>query len=114
MSPRVLRGRALAKIALVGAGLVLVGTAALRRSDDERALRLAVGLVAAGALVLVLVGATLWRRYGGSAGQVHRWSRRSRRNDGVASPWALLRVASWIAVRRRATVVRPSFAKVPR
>jgi type IV secretion system protein VirD4 len=109
-----LRGRALVKIALAGAGLVLVGTAALRRSDDERVVRVAVGFVAVGALVLVLLGVVLWRRYGGSAGQVHRWSRRSRRNEGVASSWALFRVASWIAVRRRATVVRPSFAQVPR
>lgn len=114
MSPRVLRGRALVKVALAAVGLVLVGTAALRRSDEERVLRVAAGFVAVGALVLVLLGVVLWRRYGGSAGQVHRWSRRSRRNDGVASPWALLRVASWIAVRRRATVVRPSFAQVPR
>jgi type IV secretion system protein VirD4 len=114
MSARVWRGRALLRLMLGGAGLVILGTAALQRADDERGRQLAVGLTVAGAVVLLVIAAVLWRRYGGSAGQVHRWSRRSRRNDGVASPWALFRVASWLAVRRRATVVRPSFAQVPR
>lgn len=114
MSARVLRGRALAKVAAAGVGLVLIGAAALRRSIDANTTRVAIGFILVGALLLLLLGIGLWRRHGGSAGQVQRWSRRSRRNDGVASPWALLRVASWIAVRRRATIVRPSFAQVPR
>jgi type IV secretion system protein VirD4 len=114
VSARVWRGRALLRFTLGGAGLVLLGTAALQRADDERGRQLAIGLTVVGAVVLLVIVALLWRRYGGSAGQVQRWSRRSRRNDGVASPWALFRVASWLAVRRRATVVRPSFAQVPR
>jgi hypothetical protein len=49
---------------------------------------------------------------GSSRGTVHRWSRRSRRNAGVASRWALLRAASWLAVRRKAVVLRPSLRKL--
>ncbi|ASR33850.1 hypothetical protein BAY61_01320 [Prauserella marina] len=60
--------------------------------------------------VVLLVGAAVvWsRQRGGSAGLVNRWSRRSRRNDGVASWWSILRSASRFAVRRKATVLRPS------
>jgi type IV secretory pathway TraG/TraD family ATPase VirD4 len=62
----------------------------------------------------LLAGATLvWLRgRGGSAGLVNRWSRRARRNDGVASRWAILRVASRFAVRRSATTLRPSLREL--
>ncbi|MDQ4105460.1 MAG: TraM recognition domain-containing protein [Actinomycetota bacterium] len=63
---------------------------------------------------LMLVGAVaVWRhRWGGSAGLVTRWSRRSRRHHGVASPWAILRVSSGLAMRRKATVLRPSLREL--
>ncbi|MPZ67346.1 MAG: TraM recognition domain-containing protein [Pseudonocardiaceae bacterium] len=63
--------------------------------------------IAGGALLLgsAVVG---WNRYIASSGLVGRWSRRSRRNQGVASAWAILRVASRWAVRRKAAVLRPS------
>jgi type IV secretion system protein VirD4 len=64
-------------------------------------------LVLAGVVVLCGVCAGWWRGWAGSAGLVHRWARRSRRNDGVASTWAILRTASGFAVRRKATVLRP-------
>lgn len=41
------------------------------------------------------------------------WSRRSRRNDGVASSWALLTRASRWAMLRHAHIWRPSLAAVP-
>jgi type IV secretion system protein VirD4 len=65
---------------------------------------------------IAMLGAVVaaWRSgRAGSAGTVRRWSRRSRRQDGVASRWAILRTASAFAVRRRMTVLRPSLAKLP-
>jgi len=63
---------------------------------------------------VLLVGVFLvWRQgRGGSAGLVNRWSRRSRRNQGVASRWAILRTASGWAMRRKATVLRPSLREL--
>jgi type IV secretory pathway TraG/TraD family ATPase VirD4 len=57
-------------------------------------------------VLAVVVG--VWRhRRGGSAGLVTRWARRGQRHHGLASPWAILRVASGFAMRRKATVLRP-------
>ncbi|MGH3995531.1 MAG: type IV secretory system conjugative DNA transfer family protein, partial [Pseudonocardiaceae bacterium] len=72
--------------------------------------------LAGAGLAVALVGAVLWWRYhrSRSAGLVTRWSRRSRRNDGVASVWAILRVGSSWAVRRKTRVLRPSLAGVSR
>jgi hypothetical protein len=39
---------------------------------------------------------------------MRRWSERSRRNEGLASWWSIWRVTSWLAMRRRAKVLRPS------
>ncbi|MCR3720168.1 MULTISPECIES: type IV secretory system conjugative DNA transfer family protein [Prauserella salsuginis group] len=64
-------------------------------------------LMIAGALPLVTVVVLVARRRTGTVGTVSRWSRRSKRNDGVASPWTILRTASWFAVRRKAAVLRP-------
>lgn len=61
-------------------------------------------------LVLALLW---WRGRSGSAGQVHRWAQRSRRNDGVASAWAVFRVSSALAVRRQARTLRPSVRELP-
>jgi type IV secretion system protein VirD4 len=70
--------------------------------------------VLAGITTLALA-IVVWRSgRSGSAGTVRRWSRRSRRNDGVASRWAILRTASCWAVRRKATVLRPSLAGLSR
>ena len=66
-------------------------------------------------LTVLAITVAVWRSgRGGSAGTVRRWSRRSRRNDGVASRWAILRTASRWAVRRKATVLRPSLAGLSR
>ncbi|GAA5026139.1 type IV secretory system conjugative DNA transfer family protein [Actinopolymorpha pittospori] len=69
-------------------------------------------LVVAGLAVTTVALGLVWSRRAGSAGQVGRWSRRSRRNDGVASAWTILRVASGWAMRRKATVLRPSLAQL--
>jgi type IV secretion system protein VirD4 len=70
----------------------------------------------AGGGALVAAGAVwLWHaRRVTSAGTVDRWSRRARRNSGVASRWQILRTASRFAVRRKATVMRPSLRRIPR
>jgi type IV secretion system protein VirD4 len=64
--------------------------------------------------VLVLTGVVVvWRnRRGGSAGLVTRWAHRGHRNHGLASPWAILRVSSALAMRRKATVLRPSLRQL--
>ncbi|MGH3658763.1 MAG: type IV secretory system conjugative DNA transfer family protein, partial [Micromonosporaceae bacterium] len=68
-------------------------------------------LLLAGVVTFVAPMVVWLVRRTGSAGQVRRWSGRSRRNDGVASAWTILRVASWLAMRRRARVLRPSLAR---
>ncbi|MDN5858804.1 MAG: TraM recognition domain-containing protein [Pseudonocardia sp.] len=113
MSRQWVRPQTLRRSALTGAGLLVLGIAAIGRPADGDALRLGFGFVVIGSILLGLHVMLLWRRHGGSSGQVHRWARRSRRNDGVASAWTLWRVASWRAMRKRATIVRPSFAQVP-
>lgn len=61
--------------------------------------------------MLVLGTVMVWRhRRSGSSGLVSRWSSRSRRNQGVASVWVILRVSSAWAMRRRAMILRPSLA----
>lgn len=41
-------------------------------------------------------------------GVVRVWFWRGCRNHGVASSWAILRRSSWLAVRRKARILRPS------
>jgi type IV secretion system protein VirD4 len=61
-----------------------------------------------------LLGALMVRRArGASATTVQVWSRRYRRNSGVASFWVLLWKASRWAMLRRAHVWRPSLQAVP-
>ena len=80
-------------------------------ATDLRPARHAAPLVLlAGTAVLVLVGAAIRRGRSGTRGTVGRWSRRSRRNHGVASRWQVWRTASAFALRRRAAVLRPSLA----
>ena len=66
-----------------------------------------------GGLLVAVSPLMVWMvRRAGSAGQVRRWSHRSRRNDGVASTWMILLVASWLAMRRKARILRPSLAEL--
>lgn len=67
-------------------------------------------LVAGGTLI-VLALAWYVRTASGSNGLIGRWSRKSRRNGGTASRFDILRVSSAWAMRRRATVLRPSLSE---
>ena len=69
-------------------------------------------LLLAGVLTLAAPLLVWLVRRSGSAGHVRRMSTRSRRNDGVASAWTILRIASWLAMRRKARVLRPSLAEL--
>lgn len=66
-----------------------------------------------GALVLLLTFALWLYRREGSAGRVTRLSRRSRRNEGTASAFAIWRTSGRHAARRKAAVMRPSFRELP-
>lgn len=72
-----------------------------------------ISLVLACAVVVCAV-TTVYHRRGRSASVVTRWSTRSRRKHGVASTWDILRVASWVAMRRKATTLRPSLGELTR
>jgi type IV secretion system protein VirD4 len=65
------------------------------------------GALVTGVVLVVVRGRT------GSTGMVNRWSRRTRRNEGMASSWTILRVASGWAMRTKAKVLRPSLREVP-
>lgn len=64
-----------------------------------------------GGPVLLSAAVLAVRGHGGSRGLIGRWSRRSRRNGGVASRWQIWRVASKHAMRRKARVLKPSLRK---
>ena len=66
-------------------------------------------LTAAVAAGLGLVG---WVRFTRTSATVTRWGARSRRKAGVASTLDIARLASWVAMRRKATVVRPSLGEL--
>lgn len=76
-------------------------------------------LVGTAALVtgpaIAAVGILLWiRSRRGTSATIGRWSRRSRRHDGVASMWDHMRVSSKGAMRRRSVVLRPSLGALSR
>jgi hypothetical protein len=62
----------------------------------------------AGLVVVVVTGAGVRRGRSGTRGVVNRWSRRSRRNHGVASRWQVFKTASTFTLRRKAATLRPS------
>src|SRR4051812_27540473 len=94
-----------------GAGLVTTaaGCATLQLPIPDSVL-VGGGLLTTG--LLVTGGTVAWWSQGrrGTSATIGRWSRKSRRHDGVASRWDHLRVSSSWAMRRRATVLRPSLA----
>lgn len=53
-----------------------------------------------------------WCRWSHSSAVVSRWGRARRRKSGVASTLDIARVGSAVAMRRRATTVRPSLAQL--
>ena len=64
--------------------------------------------------VVLCAATTMWHRRAQGASLVQRWATGSRRRHGVASSCQILRRASGVAVRRKATTVRPSFRDLPR
>ena len=66
----------------------------------------------AGALLLAGGAALVWHRRTRSASIVGRWGAKSRRKEGVASTLDIARFASAMAMRRKATVVRPSLGEL--
>ncbi|WP_103348687.1 type IV secretory system conjugative DNA transfer family protein [Amycolatopsis sp. CA-128772] len=71
------------------------------------------GLVLGGPVLLFTTVLAL-RGRGGSLGLLGRWSRRSRRNGGVASRWQIWRKASKRAMRRKAATLKPSLKSLSR
>lgn len=72
------------------------------------------GLMAGGAVV---AAGCVWLRLRparGSNAVIGRWNRRTRRHQGTASRWDLLRTSSSWAMRRQAHVLRPSLAGLSR
>ena len=106
---------------LAAAGVLTV--VAAERGQYTRAAAAGAAVVVAGwwlAVVAPLLTAGLaaaavavgWVRWTRPASTVSRWGARSRRKVGVASTLDIARLASWAAMRRQATVVRPSLAGV--
>src|SRR6185437_900093 len=109
-------------------GLVLsLGLAELARRRQTPALvvlwvaiaALATYLVGGWWLVVPLTGAVgwlSWQRWTHRSAQstVQRWNRRNTRHEGMASRWALLWHSSAWAMKRKATVLRPTFAALTR
>ncbi|MGH3859627.1 type IV secretory system conjugative DNA transfer family protein [Actinokineospora sp.] len=107
---KIIRARLLALTAFIAAVGFWLGSDVVPTSTVGLNLRVVLSI--GGVLAAVAVAVSWWYSHRGSAQVVNRWSRKSRRNTGVASPWAILRTASWFAVRRRAAVVRPSLREV--
>ncbi|MQA07699.1 MAG: TraM recognition domain-containing protein [Pseudonocardiaceae bacterium] len=107
------RSQVLRRVVLAGLGLFVLGWLMARMPEETPGqvywpwLMVVGGLLVGGPLVIVA------RRRTGTPGTVNRWSRRSKRNDGVASRWTILRVASGLAVRSKASVLRPSLSGLP-
>ena len=101
---------ALLRIVALGALLLAVGFIARMLDQTYR-----LGWIStiAGGCLPVGAGASWHSRRSASAVIVGRWARRSRRNSGVASRWALLRFGSRWAMLRKAHVWRPSLADLP-
>jgi type IV secretion system protein VirD4 len=93
--------RMVASVLAVLSGVLVVEALAALPESGLTALAVIAGVAVLGAAVLL-------QRRARSASTVSRWGERARRKAGVASTLDVLRAGSALAVRRRATVVRPS------
>jgi type IV secretion system protein VirD4 len=112
MNRRIARKSLLPRAGMTGAGLIGLGWVMHLMPDATPGRVYWPWLLITGVLVVLgVVG--VWRtRRGGSAGLVHRWARKGRRNHGLASPWAILRVASALAMRPKVSVLRPGLRRL--
>lgn len=102
----------LPRVALTGLGLVGLGCVLTLLPEGTPGRAHWPWLVTTGVGVLA-TALGVWRQHrGSSAGLVTRWARRGQRQHGLAGPWAILRVASGLAMRRKATVLRPSLRQL--
>ncbi|HEY3035353.1 MAG TPA: TraM recognition domain-containing protein [Streptosporangiaceae bacterium] len=97
---------------LLGLGLLSLGWLLHRAPAETPGRGYWPWLLVSGAVLVVLVVMAWLHGHSGSAGMVSRWSRRSRRHEGVASAWAILRVSSGLAMRRKASVLRPGLREL--
>lgn len=69
-----------------------------------------------GTALTVIIGAGgVWRyRNAHSATLIGRWKARAEKDEGVANFRTILRTSSWWAMKRKATILRPSLAKLSR
>jgi type IV secretion system protein VirD4 len=112
MNRHIVRRSLLPRAAMTGAGLIGLGWVMHLMPDATPGRAYWPWLLLTGVLLLAGVGLVWRNRRGGSAGLVNRWARRGRRNHGLASPWAILRVSSGLAMRRKACVLRPSLRRL--
>lgn len=114
----------LVELVAVVVAIVLCAVAWLRRIWGLVALWAVVGFLVTwlvgGVWLILLVAAVLlagrWQlgRHRGAQRVVARWHARNEKNAGMASRWELWRHHSALAMRRKATVLRPSFAHLTR
>ncbi|MQA15588.1 MAG: TraM recognition domain-containing protein [Pseudonocardiaceae bacterium] len=110
---------------LLGLGITVAATVVLGRRRQHAPAAVATGLAVLlawqlatwapllSAALAAALGVVGWVRLSRTASTVSRWGARSRRKAGVASTLDVARLASAAAVRRKATVVRPSLAELP-
>lgn len=96
------------RAALAGVGLILAGWLIPDWIPGHQYRWL---LILTGGAVITGLGVRWWYQQAGSSGLARRWSKRSRRNQGVASAWQILRVSSSWAARRKAKVLRPGLTQ---
>src|SRR5437764_1074228 len=112
MNRHTVRKSVLPRAAMTGMGLIGLGWVMHLMPDATPGRVYWPWFLLTGVLLLAGVGLVWRNQRGGSAGLVNRWARRGRRNHGLASPWAILRVSSGLAMRRKACVLRPSLRRL--
>lgn len=101
------------RLVLIGLGALFLGWLMSRMPADTPGQQYWPWFMVGGALLVIGVAVNVARRRTGSAGVVRWWAWRSKRNQGVASRWIILRRASALAVRAKATVLRPGLRELP-
>lgn len=100
------------QVFLSGAGSVAAGVLLAKGGAGTPGWEYWPWLVIVGFVVAAVPVSSWCRKHLGSRGRVRRWSLWSSRNDGVASPWQIYQVAGRHAMRKKATVFRPSLRQL--